>query len=374
MVAARRQPSSTVSFLARAPLPIRGQRGTCLTAHPVTILGGMLIYAFLSQPRTAPGPTDILKARERSAILRVQAARQQVEEAADQQEWAWANQELQDAQRALKDVEKDVKEAYADLDNYPLPPYLEESYGNRKALIAVAGGSGVGKSSWINAIRRLKATSSGAARTGVSQSAEEPQMYSFFPGPTGVFQRAFAGVGKLLRRQRWGGEPAQPGDRLPLKNLADLDGLAVEVVSTVGPELDVKLGNGRVKRVSKNQVNSVLAECLLWDLPGVGAPNFPEATYLRQMGIRHFDMVILMTASRFTEAELMLVEELKAWDVPFFLVRSKIDSDMQYLLEDQGMECEIGQDDYCKSECGLENVYCGSVRAKYREDFDISRS
>jgi len=348
----------------------------------------MLVYAFLSQPKTAPGPTDLLKARERRAIMRVQVAKRQLEEVAGPLDWAWADRELQEAQRALDELEEEVKEAFVDLDNYPLPRYLEEFYGNGKALIAVTGGSGVGKSSWINAIRRLKGTDPGAAKTGVTETTKEPQMYSFCPGRTGVLQKAFRGVGRFLRRQRSEDSSIQPGDRLRLQNMSDeLDGMTAEVVSVVGSEFEVKLDDGRAGVVGRDQVTGLLAECFLCDLPGVGTPNFPQSAYLRQMGIRHFDMVVLMTASRFIEAELMLVEELKAWGVPFFLVRSKIDVDVQSQIEDEGLECEIGEDEcvehtqrtmtgikeYFKSEYDLEPVYCISSRGKFREDFDFLR-
>ena len=37
------------------------------------------------------------------------------------------------------------------------------------------------------------------------------------------------------------------------------------------------------------------------------------------MGIRYFDVALLVTSSRFTEAELMLARELCRFDVPFFM-------------------------------------------------------
>lgn len=37
------------------------------------------------------------------------------------------------------------------------------------------------------------------------------------------------------------------------------------------------------------------------------------------MGIRYFDVALLVTSSRFTEAELMLAKELRRFDVPFFM-------------------------------------------------------
>ena len=61
--------------------------------------------------------------------------------------------------------------------------------------------------------------------------------------------------------------------------------------------------------------------------------NWPQDTYLKRMGIRHFDLVVVMTASRFTEAELMLVKDLDSWGVPYFLVRNKADCDVESEIE-----------------------------------------
>merc|ERR1712217_616741 len=108
-------------------------------------------------------------------------------------------------------------------------------------------------------------------------------------------------------------------------------------------------------------------------------------TYLSRMGIRHFDLVVLLTASRFTEAELMLMEELRCWKVPYFLVRSKIDFDIEAEIEDRGEECSIGEDaavqieeqtiasikDFFRSTHGQEEIYCISARPKFRSRFDF---
>ena len=64
---------------------------------------------------------------------------------------------------------------------------------------------------------------------------------------------------------------------------------------------------------------------VVWDLPGAGTPNFTQATYLKTMCIWYFDVVFLITADRFTEAEHALRKELVEFQVPFFCVRNKVD-------------------------------------------------
>lgn len=39
-----------------------------------------------------------------------------------------------------------------------------------------------------------------------------------------------------------------------------------------------------------------------FDLPGVGTTNHPQDTYIRNMGLRHYDLVVLVTADRLMEA------------------------------------------------------------------------
>mmetsp|Transcript_106060 Transcript_106060/g.342115 ORF Transcript_106060/g.342115 Transcript_106060/m.342115 type:complete len:224 (+) Transcript_106060:215-886(+) len=70
-----------------------------------------------------------------------------------------------------------------------------------------------------------------------------------------------------------------------------------------------------------------LPETKLWDLPGLGTTQFPSATYTRCMGLVRFDVVILITVTHGTPEEQILAE-LKSNDVPYFVVRSKVDIDI----------------------------------------------
>jgi len=66
----------------------------------------------------------------------------------------------------------------------------------------------------------------------------------------------------------------------------------------------------------------------MWDLPGAGTPDFPESTYIQNMGLRYFDSVLIVTAGSFTTMEQGLQVELQLHSVPFFMVRTKIDMDI----------------------------------------------
>lgn len=74
----------------------------------------------------------------------------------------------------------------------------------------------------------------------------------------------------------------------------------------------------------------------LFDYPGAGTELFPLETYIARMGLRYLDMVIIVTACRFTQTEVKLMEELLEHKVPFLLVRTKVDIDVWNNRQDNG--------------------------------------
>jgi len=354
------------------------------------VILGAAAVAFLSRPKTAPGPSERLVVREERARRDLSSAKEMVTQARETQE------RLQDALEALSKVEEELREAKQDMEDYPVPDYLQASHQQGKVMIAVTGASGVGKSSWINAVRRMRPKDAGAAKTGITETTLQPEMFAF-PPRQGLIRRTFGrvldkglGVGRsLLAQNEPEDEPIQVGDRVLLRGVGGgFSGQVADVVAKDGPSSwDVRLADGSVIKAKRDQLTGVLAECVIWDLPGVGTPNCPQATYIKDMGIRYFDVVVLMTATRFTEAELMLVKELQKWKVPFFLVRNKTDSDVLSeieLEEDEVEEMLSGArrkevaagtvqtiKDYFRSEFDLNHIYCISTKRRLWEEFDF---
>ena len=64
---------------------------------------------------------------------------------------------------------------------------------------------------------------------------------------------------------------------------------------------------------------------LLWDMPGAGTAAHPAETYFHDKTLYAFDFLIVVTAERFTEAELDIGKKASKWGVPIVFVRQKFD-------------------------------------------------
>jgi len=350
----------------------------------VAILGGVALVGALTRPRSAPGPSARLVQETERLRAELEAARKEDLEG----KGGRTRSRLQKALRRLSNVEAELEAATDDQDQYPVPGYLEEAANSGKIMLAITGASGVGKSSLVNAFRRLRDTDANAAATGVKETTMEPTMYSF-SASEGIFNQRFY-------RQLGDGEDLNAGVRVVLGQVpGQTEGSCAEVlkVSEEKQTVQVRLDEGLVLDVDVKHVVGTALDVVIWDLPGVGTPNFPQATYLRRMGIRYFDAVLLITSSRFTEAELMLAEELQKFEVPYFMVRNKVDIDIaseilreeESLEGDDGDECELPKEDrerveqqtinciktYFASEYSVDRVYCVSSRRKLRSNHDF---
>eukprot|EP00927_Polykrikos_kofoidii_P030717 TRINITY_DN26440_c0_g1_i1.p1 TRINITY_DN26440_c0_g1~~TRINITY_DN26440_c0_g1_i1.p1 ORF type:complete len:550 (-),score=93.60 TRINITY_DN26440_c0_g1_i1:119-1681(-) len=321
--------------------------------------------------------------------------------------------QLEDAKKALSVAEEARQEAEKDAQNYPVPTYLSDSIKRGAINIAITGNSGVGKSSWVNAIRRLKKSDHAAAKVGVNETTMEPQLYKF-PDSDGVrLFRWMKSTGSWIKNKTLAvscmsrgsvsgsheeedeDDGIQVGDRLVLQNMqpehAKYEGKVSEVLEINGKAgLKVRciesIDNDSILDVRSDQVTGCLADCFIWDLPGAGTEKFPAATYVKEMGMRYFDMVVLMTADRFTEAEVEVAKEVKHWNVPFFCVRNKIDGSILATIEQE----EIDEDDvskleeveakmideireYFKTKHGLEPIYLISSLPNKRSKYDFMK-
>ncbi|CAE7295351.1 Iigp1 [Symbiodinium natans] len=346
------------------------------------ILGGVALVGALTRPKSAPGPSERLVQETQRLRAELEAARKE-----DLEGKGGTRTRLQKALRRLSNVQAELEAAQDDQDQYPIPGYLEEAASSGKIMMAITGASGVGKSSLVNAFRRLRDSDANAAATGVKETTMEPTMYSF-SASEGIFNQRFY-------RQLRDDEELSAGVRVVLGQVpGQAEGSCAEVLKVCDETVQVRLDAGPVLDIDVKHVVGTALDVVIWDLPGVGTPNFPQATYLRRMGIRYFDVVLLITSSRFTEAELMLAEELRKFEVPYFMVRNKVDIDIasEILREEEALEgdddeeeCELPKEDrkkvtqetinciktYFSSEYSVDRVYCVSSRRKLRNKHDF---
>jgi len=96
----------------------------------------------------------------------------------------------------------------------------------------------------------------------------------------------------------------------------------------------------------------------VWDLPGAGTSTFPANSYLKDMGLRYFDMVILVVNQRVFENDVMVVSHLQKYGVPFIIVRTKMDQDVQNVEDEEGDIDQVFRD----------------IREDLAKKFDVSES
>lgn len=126
--------------------------------------------------------------------------------------------------------------------------YFDE-LNNASLNIAITGESGVGKSSFVNALRGLGDEDELSAPTGAVETTMEPTPY---PHP-------------------------------------------------------------------------VYPKVVLWDLPGIGTPNFKAEEYLEKVEFHRYDFFILIASERFKSSSVDLAKQIKTMKKNFYFVRSKLD-------------------------------------------------
>lgn len=72
------------------------------------------------------------------------------------------------------------------------------------------------------------------------------------------------------------------------------------------------------------------------DLPGHGTTMFPSETYLRDMGLRYFDIILVITDARWTETDCNLLPAIAAVNIWYLVVRTKVDRAVDDGANDHG--------------------------------------
>jgi len=214
-------------------------------------------------------------------------------------------------------LDEEVRGSSADLSSeevlaYPMPQWMKEAGYKGTANLGVTGCSGTGKSSFMNCIRGIDPKDEGAAKVGNVETTMAATPFTFTEAACQLLE----------------------------------DGLQCDASE----------------------------HFRLWDLPGAGTPKFPLKSYIRVMGIKYFDLVVVIAAGRYTETDLTLMNEMTRNNVPFFAVRTKIDLEIENAMWDMGLSeeetMEVIRDDLRKN-TGLPDDRIFLVSSREPDKYDL---
>uniref|UniRef100_A0A7S1WCU0 IRG-type G domain-containing protein n=1 Tax=Alexandrium catenella TaxID=2925 RepID=A0A7S1WCU0_ALECA len=108
----------------------------------------------------------------------------------------------------------------------------------------------------------------------------------------------------------------------------------------------------------------------LWDMEGAGG-SCSWDNYAGAIGMRFFDIVLLLCSHRLTDSDVAIVRELETESIPYFFVRTKLDEDIKNNVADLNMTPEETEESIrCDLQLGgITTPYLLNCRAPRKHDF-----
>ncbi|XP_073511902.1 interferon-inducible GTPase 5-like isoform X1 [Phyllobates terribilis] len=93
-------------------------------------------------------------------------------------------------------------------------------------------------------------------------------------------------------------------------------------------EGSAKTGVVQITEVPTPYVHPQYPNVTVWDLPGIGTPDFTADNYLQSVNFSRYDFFIILSSERFKKNDIDLAKAIQAMNKKFYFVRSKVDSDL----------------------------------------------
>ncbi|ROI88138.1 Interferon-inducible GTPase 5 [Anabarilius grahami] len=110
----------------------------------------------------------------------------------------------------------------------------------------------------------------------------------------------------------------------------------------------------------------------IWDLPGIGSPNFKADKYLKEVKLDTYDFFIILNSERFMQNDVMLAKEIKKQKKNFYFVRSKIDNDIRAEEKKKGFD-EQKVLSLIREDCQKNLTELGDPKVFLMSSFDLDK-
>ncbi|ROI88135.1 Interferon-inducible GTPase 5 [Anabarilius grahami] len=110
----------------------------------------------------------------------------------------------------------------------------------------------------------------------------------------------------------------------------------------------------------------------IWDLPGIGSPNFKADKYLKEVKLDTYDFFIILNSERFMQNDVMLAKEIKKKKKNFYFVRSKIDNDIRAEEKKKGFDEQIVLS-IIREDCQKNLTELGDPKVFLMSSFDLDK-